>query len=173
MDSVPDNLAAQLLADTEFVSDLARYSEKLLTEKFIRRKYNLTDDAWEQLGNDDALVEAIEAEKMRRVRNGAAKRELAQKHIVKGPTVLSKIMDDEGQNSRHRIDAVKALDSLAEPEPRRGIDQDRVIIRIDLTADAKLKGIEPNPNDIITFEAAPRKTPPTITDETKDDWKKW
>src|SRR6516225_3812935 len=58
MDSVPDNLAAQLLADTEFVSNLARYSEKLLTEQFIRRKYNLTDDAWEHLGNDNALIEA-------------------------------------------------------------------------------------------------------------------
>ena len=55
MDSIPD-LAAQLLADTEFVSDMCRYSERLLTEKFIRRKYNLTDDAWERLGEDDALI---------------------------------------------------------------------------------------------------------------------
>jgi hypothetical protein len=77
MDPVPD-LTAQLLADTEFVADLARYSEKLLTEKFIRRKYgNLTDDVWASLGDNDELVEAIETEKLRRVRNGSAKREKA------------------------------------------------------------------------------------------------
>src|SRR5215472_16035214 len=171
MDSVPD-LAAQLLADTEFVADLARYSEKLLTEKFIRRKYNLTDDTWEQLGNDDSLVDAIEAEKTRRIRNGSAKREKAQQHIIKAPDVLEKIMSDDSQNSRHRVDAVKALDSLADNGPRAAPDADRFIIRIDLTADAKLKGIEPNPNDIITFETTPRKTPATITDQSEDDWKK-
>ena len=167
MDPVPD-LAAQLLTDTEFVADLARYSEKLLTEQFIRRKYNLTDDAWEQLGNDDALVDAIEAEKTRRIRNGSAKREKAQQHIVKAPDVLEKIMNDDTQNSRHRVDAVKALDALADNGPRAAQQDDRIIIRIDLTADAKLKGIEPNPKDIINLEVTPRKTPAAITDETDD-----
>jgi hypothetical protein len=171
MDSVPD-LAAQLLADTEFVADLARYSEKLLTEKFIRRKYNLTDDAWEQLGNDDSLVEAIEAEKLRRIRNGLAKRELAQKYIVKGPTILNKIMDSETANERHKIDAVKALDAIADPGPQAVPTADRFFIRIDLTQDAKLKGIEPDPKDIIEFDATPRKAPATITDQSKDDWKR-
>src|SRR5215813_12034327 len=159
MDSVPDDLAAQLLADTEFVCDLARYAEKLISEKFIRRKYNLTDDAWEQLGNNDELVDAIEAEKTRRIRNGSAKREKAQLHIVRAPDVLEKIMSDDTQNSRHRVDAVKALDSLADNGPKTAQQDDRIIIRIDLTADAKLKGIEPNPNDIITFETTPRKAP--------------
>jgi hypothetical protein len=172
MDSVPD-LAAQLLADTEFVADLARYSEKLLTEKFIRRKYNLTDDAWEHLGDDDALVDAIENEKLRRIRNGLSKRERAQKHIVKGPDILEKIMSDESQNSRHRVDAVKALDAIADPGPQAVPTTDRFFIQIDLTQDAKLKGIEPDPKDIIEFDATPRKTPAAITDETEDDWKKW
>ena len=173
MDPVPD-LTAQLLADTEFVADLARYSEKLLTEKFIRRKYDsLTDDVWASLGDNNELVEAIENEKLRRIRNGSAKREKAQAHITKAPDILEKIMSDDTQNSRHRVDAVKALDSLADNGPRAAPDADRFIIRIDLTADAKLKGIEPNPNDIITFETTPRKTPAAITDQSEDDWKKW
>ena len=169
MDSVPD-LAAQLLADTEFVADLARYAEKLLTEKFTRRKYgNLTDDVWFSLAENDELVSAIEAEKLRRIRNGSAKREKAQLHIVRAPDVLEKIMSDESQNSRHRVDAVKALDSLADNGPRAAPDADRFIIRIDLTADAKLKGIEPNPNDIITFETTLPKTPAAITNQSEDD----
>src|SRR5262245_8503407 len=116
MDSVPNNLATQLLADTEFVADLARYGEKLLTEKFIRRKYgNLTDDVWANHGDNDELVEAIENEKLRRIRNGTAKREKAQAHIVKAPDILEKIMADDSQNARHRVDAVKALDAIADP----------------------------------------------------------
>jgi len=172
MDSVPD-LAAQLLTDTEFVSDLARYSEKLLTEQFIRRKYNLTDDAWEHLGEDDALVEAIEAEKMRRVRNGSAKREKAQQHIVKAPDILNTIMSDESANARHRVDSIKALDALADNGPRAAPAADRFIIHIDLSADAKLRSAKPDPNDIITIDATPHKTPAAITDKTEDDWKKW
>src|SRR6516162_5465327 len=161
--SVPD-LAAQLLADTEFVSDLARYSEKLLTEKFIRRKYNLTDDAWERSGEDDARVEVIEAEKIRRVRNGSAKREKAQQLITKGPDVLDKILSDESANPRHRVDAVKALDAIADPGPQAKPADDRIVIHIDLTADAKLRSATPDPNDVIVIETTPRKTPAAITD---------
>jgi hypothetical protein len=43
------------------------------------------------------------------------------------------------------------------------------VIKIDLTADQKL----PNPNDIIVIDATPHKTPAAITDQSKDDWKKW
>ena len=149
MDSVPD-LAAQLLADTEFVADLARYSEKLLTEKFIRRKYNLTDEDWERAGNDDALVEAIENEKLRRIRNGSAKREKAQAHIVAAPDVLHGILADSAANPRHRIDAVKALDAIAEPGPQTAQQADRFVIHIDLGEDHKLtidKPYKPGPLD--------------------------
>jgi hypothetical protein len=172
MDSVPD-LATQLLTDTEFVSDLARYSEKLLTEQFIRRKYNLTDDAWEHLGNDNALIEAIEAEKARRVRNGSAKREKAQQHIVRAPDILEKIMSDESANPRHRVDSIKALDALADNGPQATPAADRFIITINLGEDAKLRSTKPDPNDVIVIDATPHKTPAAITDKTKDDWKKW
>ena len=45
----------------------------------------MTDDVWASLGDNDELVEAIEAEKLRRIRNGSAKREKAQQHITLGP----------------------------------------------------------------------------------------
>ena len=136
--SAPD-LAAQLLADTQFVEDMARYAEGNLSEKFVRRKYaSLTDDVWEQLGNDNSLVSAIEFERERRVRNGQAKRERAQKHIVKGPDILEKIMSDETANARHRIDSIKALDSIADPGPQTAPAADRFIITIDLGEDHKL-----------------------------------
>ena len=172
MDSSVPDLATQLLADAEFVSDLARYAENLLTEKFIRRKYNLTDDAWEQLGEDDALVDAIEAEKLRRVRNGSAKRERAQKHIVKGPDILEKIMSDDTQNSRHRVDAVKALDAIAEPGPQATPAMDRFVITIDLGEDQKLtinKPIQPGRLDDNgeIIDATPQETPAAITDRSK------
>jgi hypothetical protein len=69
------------------------------------------------------------------------------------------------------IDSAKALDALADNGPQSTPATDKFIIRIDLTADAKLKGIEPNPADIITIEATTRKTPATITDQSQDDWK--
>jgi hypothetical protein len=69
----------------ELIVDCARYSEGLLTEKEVKKKHRFDDGTWERLGQDDALVEAIEAEKLRRVRSGLAKRELAQKHVVKAP----------------------------------------------------------------------------------------
>jgi len=73
----------------ELIVDCARYSEGLLTEKEVKKKHRFDDATWERLGQDDALVEAIEAEKLRRVRSGLAKRELAQKHVVKAPDVLN------------------------------------------------------------------------------------
>jgi hypothetical protein len=47
----------------------------------------LNESDWITLGSDDELVRAIEEEKIRRIRSGAAKRELAQKHIVRGPDI--------------------------------------------------------------------------------------
>jgi hypothetical protein len=161
------------------VTDLARYSEGVCTETAVRRKYRdiLGDDAWTLLGTDDLLVEMIEAEKVRRVRNGSFKRERAQQHITRGPDVLASIMDDPKANARHRVDSVKALDALADPGPQAAADQERIFIRIDLTADTRAKGQAPNPGDVITIEAEPRpKTPKQIEDDhneqTSDEWQR-
>ena len=57
--------------DHEFISDLARFADNLLSEAAVKKKYRLAESAWEALGSNDALVEKIEAEKLRRIRDGS------------------------------------------------------------------------------------------------------
>src|SRR5262245_64722767 len=91
----------------ELVSDLARFSEVILTEKQVRKKWHLLDEsAWVAIGEDDLMVEMVEAEQVRRIRNGAAKREKAQ-NFVTSEDVLNGIMSDPKANARHRIDSAK------------------------------------------------------------------
>jgi len=79
----------------ELVSDLARFSEGILTEKQVRKKWHLLDEsAWVAIGEDDLMVEMVEAEQVRRIRNGAAKREKAQNFVTSAPDVLNGIMSD-------------------------------------------------------------------------------
>src|SRR5262249_50753965 len=113
-------------------------------------KYRLANDFWESLGNDEAWIEKIEAEKIRRVRDGSFKRELAQKHIVRGPDVLSNIMDDPAAGARNRVNAIKTLDDLAANGPERTPMGDRFIIQINLGADTEIynKSIKVDANDI-------------------------
>jgi hypothetical protein len=125
-----------LINDHDFVVDFARFSEGILDEKFLRKKYRFTDEVWSSLGENDALAEAIEAEKLRRVRDGSAKRELAQKHIVRGPDVLNSIMMDAGASPKHRIDASKTLDQFAgSGSDAAAADSTRFIIQINLGDD--------------------------------------
>src|SRR5215831_5647935 len=136
----------------ELVSDLARFSEGVLTEKQIRKKWHLLDEsAWVAIGADDIMVEMVEAEQVRRIRNGAAKREKAQLYVVRAPDVLEEIMSDPKASARHRIDSAKALDDLAGFAPQRpAADVGRVIIHIDMGADVRAK------DDVLVFEASAR-----------------
>jgi hypothetical protein len=143
-----------LVDNQELVTDLARFAEALVSEAAVRKKYRLQESDWVALGEDDAMVRAVEEERVRRIRSGALKRERAQLHVTKAPDVLEKIMMDPKANSRHRIDASKTFDDLAGFAPQAAaIDQDRVIIRIDLSADTK------DPADVLVFEASARPNP--------------
>src|SRR5262249_22947142 len=144
--SVPD-LARSLRENSEPVQDLCRYAENLASESAVRKKWRLSEETWELLGADDELVRAIEEEKTRRIRSGATKRELAQQHIIRGPTVLASIMDDPRANARHRVDSIKALNAIADPGPEAAAAQERIFIRIDMSADTK------DPKDVLTIEA--------------------
>jgi len=159
-----------LIENQALLEDLARYSEGILSQQQVKKRWQelIDEKTWETLGSDDALVQAIELEKARRVRSGAAKRERAQQHIVKAPDILEKVMSDDSANARHRVDSLKALDALADPGPQAAPPADRFIITIDLTADAKLRSAEPDPNDVIVIEAT--KPPAAITDKSEDDW---
>src|SRR5262249_27760462 len=147
---LPRAEVADLKDNHEFVSDCCRYSEGVLSEAAVRKKWHFDAATWELLGSNDELILAIEETKIHRVRSGAAKRERAQQHIVRGVDVLSKIMDDPKTNARSRVDSIKALDALADSGPRHAAaEQDRIIIRIDLGADTRAKGLESNPADIL------------------------
>jgi hypothetical protein len=127
----------QLIDNQDLIVDLCRYRESLVSEIFIRRKYRLDNATWERLGSDegDALVEKIEEGSMRRRADGSMKRELAQKHVVRAPTVLAGIMDDQSANARHRIDSAKVLNDLSTNGPAGSTpDTTRFIISINLSA---------------------------------------
>src|SRR6516164_5899436 len=130
--SFDSDLASSLRENQELTEDLCRYAEGVLTEKQIRQKWHLANDqVWTSLGTDDSFVERVELERVRRIRNGAAKREKAQLHVVAAPDVLSGILKDPKANARHRIDASKALNELSDFAPQRpGVEQDRITIRI-------------------------------------------
>jgi hypothetical protein len=121
----------------ELIVDLCRFSEQILDEKFICRKYRLPDTFWESLGSDDELVLKIENEKRRRIADGSSKRELAQKYVVSGPGVLSGIMNDPDANAKHRIDASKTLNDFASTGAEAAAAAARFEIVINLSADTQ------------------------------------
>jgi hypothetical protein len=157
----------------ELVIDLCRFAEGVLNEKQVKKKYRLADNVWKDLGEDDRLVEKIEAEKLRRIRDGSTKRELAQKHVVKAPAVLESIMDDASASPRHRVDAIKVLDDLAANGPESGPFTDKFTIIINLTGDGgnpetdvlrfdKSRTVDVNPN-------AADAVPAIAANKQKDD----
>ena len=141
--------------DLEFISDLARFAEGIFSEKDVKKKHHLSADTWERLGSNDELVEKIEAEKVRRIRTGATKRERAQIEIVDAPPILGGIMRDPNANERHRIDSIKTLDALASTGAEAAAAGARFEITINLGADhiehySKSIAIDPddtNPNE--------------------------
>ena len=144
---------AGLEDDLEFVSDLARYAEGLFSEQDVKKKHHLSADTWERLGNNEVLIEKIEAEKVRRIRNGSAKREKAQQLVVQAPDVLGGIMLDASASPKHRIDSAKALDAFAANGPEAAPASDRFQITINLGSDVLHfdKSIAIDANDVDPF----------------------
>src|SRR5215831_5640710 len=139
-----DAIAKSLVSNIEFISDMARYMEEIYTEKFIRRKYgNLTDNEWLALGENDELVSAIELERARRVRDGSSAREQAQNLFATAPAVLGTILNDASASPRHRIESARELRQISANGPNAAPENDRVIIKIDLTSDDRLRSVEP------------------------------
>ena len=143
----------QLEDDLEFISDLARYAEGLFSEQDVKKKHHLSADTWERLGSNEVLIEKIEAEKVRRIRNGSAKREKAQQLVVKAPDVLGGIMLDASASPKHRIDSAKALDAFAANGPEAAPASDRFQITINLGSDVLHfdKSIAIDANDVDPF----------------------
>ena len=168
------NFPRSLIENHDFITDLARYAENLCTEQQIKKKYHFDDNTWTHLGEDDALVEAIEAEKVRRIRNGATARERAQRLFAETPDVLGDILHGDGVSPRHKIESARELRQIADNGPQATPAADRFIIHIDLGADQKLtidKPRKPGLDDDKVIEGTTSQA--AITDQSKDDWKKW
>jgi hypothetical protein len=164
--------ATELESNAEFILDFARYGEGLLSQKFLRSKYKFSNEVWESLGNSERLLDLIEAEKVRRMRSGAAKREKAQLHVLRVPDVAASIAFDASSNARHRLDAGQLLDKLAANGPEAVPAADRFVITINLGADSHGraviehydKSIAPDPNPISPV-VINTDTPATIASE--------
>src|SRR5262249_57019150 len=94
-----------------------------------------------------------------------------QQAVPRGVEVLAKKMDDPEANGRSRGDQIKALESPPDQGPRHAAaEQGRFIIKIDLSADTKAKGLEPNPSDILIYDVPARpNTPQELPPPRKDD----
>src|SRR5262249_4724205 len=86
---------------------------------------------------------AIEAEKVRRIRNGAHAREKAQQVFVKAPDVLDNILSDRSASPRHRIEAAREIRAVAATGPEATPAGDRFVIPINLGEVYKLRIVKP------------------------------
>jgi hypothetical protein len=148
---VVDLKPVSLIENREFVSDMCRFAEGIVSEKALRKKYRMAESAWEALALDDELVRAIEAESVRRIRDGSSKREKSQQLITKAPDILDSIASDVSASPRHRVDAIKTLDGMAAVGPAGVPAADRFQITIVLDSDTTLKfdkSIKPDVHDI-------------------------
>jgi len=144
------DLAQTLLTNTEFLADMARFAETILSEADVRKRHYLNDNDWERLGSDERLIRAIEDEKIRRVRNGAHAREKAQQVFVKAPDVLDEILSDKSASPRHKIESSRELRAIAAMGPETTPTAERFVITINLGEDHKLiidKPIRPTAHD--------------------------
>ena len=158
----------------DFVSDCARYGEGLLSEEAVRRKYCFDDGAWGKLGDNEALIEAIEAEKIRRVRDGSAARERAQQLFATAPSVLGDILHDDSASPRHRIESARELRQIAANGPEAAPAADRFVITINLGAEVlhfdKSIAIDANDVDPNATDTAPQELPSIVAaNQRKDD----
>lgn len=133
--NVVDLHGQTLIGDPDFLADFARFSEGILDKKFLKTKYRFSDQVWKDLGNDARLLEAIELESVRRMRNGDSAREKAQQLFVGVPTVLGGILHDDAASPRHRIESAKELRTISAVGPEAVPRGDRFIITINLGAD--------------------------------------
>jgi hypothetical protein len=122
-----------------FVVDCCRHTEGLLSDTDIKSKWALSDEDWMRLATNAPLLEAVRAERDRRIIAGDAAKEGAQKHFAKAPNVLGDILTDQQVSPRHRIEAARELRQVAGEKlgGASGADE-KIIIKINLGGDQKL-----------------------------------
>jgi hypothetical protein len=156
-----------LRGNYEFVSDLARYCEGIVSEQNVRKKWRLSESVWTELGEDEAFIETIKRERERRVRNGATARERAQKLFVETPDVLGQILKDGEASSRHRIEAAREIRAVAATGPEAQSPTEMFTININIGEDYKLQVSQPirPTHPVITKSSTARCFRSRTTDE--------
>jgi hypothetical protein len=115
------------------IVDICRAAEGLIKDDEVRDKYGLSAEVWRNSIKDRTLLQAVRAEKERRVLSGIAAREAAARHFVKAPGILDQIMTDQYSNPRHKIEAIKELRQTASGDSIEGLpESERFIITINL-----------------------------------------
>jgi hypothetical protein len=100
-----------------FVTDCARNTEDLLSDSDIKRKWGLSDEDWQRLADNAALLHAVRAECERRISSGECAREAARLHFTNAPNILNSILTDEQIAPRHRIEAARELPQVIDSGP--------------------------------------------------------
>jgi hypothetical protein len=121
-----------------FVTDCARNTEGLLSECEFKQTWGLAEEDWTRLSENTSLLNAIRAERNRRIANGDAAREAAQRYFANAPTVLGGILTDELVSPRHRIEAAKELRQVAGNGPESQPPGEKFVITIDLGGNDRL-----------------------------------
>ena len=120
-----------------FIVDATRAAEGLISDRELAEKYELSPADWQALVKDAAVGRAIRAEREKRVNSGAAVREAAARHLIKGPGILNQLMTGDS-TAKTKIEAFKELRTAAavgsSSSSGRAADTDQFIIRIDLSA---------------------------------------
>src|SRR5262245_24793442 len=122
-----------------FIADAARNREKIFSDQRLCEKWGITIDELKQIGTNQAVRLAVNAEHERRIHNGDAAKEAAAKLFADAPEVLGNILRNEQASPRHRIEAAKELRATANTGAEKtGDAADRVVTSIDLGGDKKL-----------------------------------
>jgi len=123
----------------EFIADCARNIEGQMPDSEVKSKYELTDPDWQRLADNWPLLQAVRAERERRVLSGEAAREAALRHFTGAPTVLREILDDQKISPRHRIEAARELRQAATTGAEISAEpKERITISIDFGEDCRL-----------------------------------
>lgn len=102
-----------LINNHNFLTDACRFSEGLLTQDQVIKKYRLSDADLKLLENDEPLIAAIEAEKTKRIRCGDTARERAQVLYAEVPNRLGDFLRDPTVSPRHAIESAKEIRAIA------------------------------------------------------------
>jgi hypothetical protein len=133
-----DSISGESQADKAFITDCVRNIEGLKSDQELKEAWGLDDQAWARLAENGPLLQAIRAERERRIRSGEATREAAQRHFANAPSILNQILQNETISPRYRIEAAKELRQVAGAARENTGTGEKFVIMIDLGEDHRL-----------------------------------